>query len=299
MNDPTPPPLPARTGPLPFTVLVDEAVRLVRRHFRAIYLPLALPLALLALATGVFQALFFQSLAGDIESARFPGLSLPTILLALAQGIVLGLAMIALQKATVDAVAGRPIDMKEAWRFALQPAVVGTLFLQFLLLTAAAVFCLLPVLYVGPLLSLTGAVMAEERLYGGRALSRSSELTRHNPQNSFWETALFKAFLLMIITVAVSYFAALLVTLPFQVPMFISMFRRAAAGEAPAMGEMAKWMWVQIPSQVLQMLASVAVYTYSSFGFALLFFDTRSRKEGGDLAAEIHQVFGPAGDSGL
>ena len=61
------------------------------------------------------------------------------------------------------------------------------------------------------------------------------------------------------------------------------------------MGTMAKWIWLQIPSQILQMLVTVAVYSYSSFGFALLFFDARGRKEGSDLATEINSVFGPSG----
>jgi hypothetical protein len=289
-------PAPLRTGPMPFTLLLDEAMKRVRRHFRTIYPTVAIPLALLAGATGVFQALWFERLVDEIGAdGPPPVLSIETILLGVLQGFLLVVAMMALQKAAVDSVAGRPIDMKAAWRFAIRPAVLGTLILQFLAVVASALACFFPVLYVGPLLSLTAPVMVAEQVFGPRALSRSAELTRYNPQGRFFETPLVKAFVLMLVTVMISYAVTLVVTLPFQIPLLIDIFRQAASGEEPAMGKMAKWIWIQIPSQILQMLATVAVYCYSSFGFALLFFDARGRKEGTDLASEIDSVFGPSG----
>jgi len=281
-------------GAMPFSMLLDEAMRHTRRHFKTIYPAVAIPLALLAAATGVLQALWFQGLTSRTGLGASPLWSVQTILLGFAQGIVMAIGLIALQKAAVDATAGRPVDMKEAWRFAVRAPVLGTLFLHGLALIASVLACLFPVFYVAPLLSLVPVIMAEEQIFGGAALSRSAALTRYNPQGRFFETPLVKALALMLVTAVISYAVAFLVVLPFQIPMFISIFRDAAAGKdtAATMGSMSKWFWIQIPSQILQSLTTVAVYLYAAFGYALLFFDARSRKEGSDLAAEIHTVFG-------
>jgi hypothetical protein len=291
-----PPPVPA--GPMPFTRLLDEAMRLVRRHFRAMYPSVAIPLALLAAVTGVLQALLMQSMTGDIGSLGQPAFTCGTYIVVLIQVFVMAVGFVALQKAAVDVTSGRPIDMKGSWRFAIQPPVLGTLMLQGLAFIGATLACFVPLLYVAPLLSLVGPIMAAENVFGGKALSRSAELTRYNPQNRFVETPLVKALGLMVVTLVISYALAFVVVLPFQIPMWLDLFKQAASGEEPGMGAMAKWFWIQIPSQILQMLATTAVYTYSSFGYALLFFDARNRKEGSDLAAEINTVFGPSGQGG-
>jgi hypothetical protein len=281
-------------GRMPFSMILDEAMRRTRRHFRTIFPAVAIPLALLAAVTGVLQALWFQNITSGAGLGTSPVWSIQSILIAFVQGIVMGIGLIALQKAAVDATAGRPVDMKGAWRFVVRGPVLVTLFLQGLAIIAALVLCCLPVFYVVPLLSLVVPVMIEENVFGSAALSRSAALTRYNPEGRFLETPLVKAFVLMIITAVISYAIAFLVVLPFQIPMFISLFRDAAAGKDPAatMGSMSKWFWVQIPSQILQMLTTVAVSLYAAFGYALLFFDSRNRKEGANLAAEIQTVFG-------
>jgi hypothetical protein len=283
---------------MPFSRLLDEAMRLTRRNFRAMYPSVAIPLTLLAALTGVLQALLMQTLTTEVVGPGQMGFSCGTAVVALLQGIIMGIGMIALQKAAVDATAGRPIDMKASWRFAIQPPVLGTLFLQGLAIIGSALACFIPVLYVAPLLSLVAPIMAAENVFGGRALSRSAELTRYNPQNRFLETPLVKALGLMVVTVLITYAVVLVVVLPFQIPMWFDLFKQAASGEDPSMSVMSKWFWIQIPSQILQMLATIAIYVYASFGYALLFFDARNRKEGSDLAAEINTVFGSSGTSG-
>ena len=288
---------------MPFTRLLDEAMRLVRPNFRAMFPSVAIPLALMAALSGILQALLMQSMTGavegDIGSLGAPfAFTCGTYAVLFVQIFVMLVGFMALQKAAVDATLGRPIDMKGSWRFAVQPAVLGTIILQGLAIGGSALACLVPVLYVAPLLSLVGPIMAAENIYGGTALSRSADLTRYNPQNRFFETPLVKALAFMIVTAVISYAIAFVVVLPFQIPMYVDIFRQAASGEEPSMGVMAKWFWIQVPSQILQMLATVAVYTYSSFGYALLFFDARNRKEGSDLATEINTVFGPGTPSG-
>jgi hypothetical protein len=297
MNDPmTRPPVSMR--PMPFSMILDEAMRRVRRHFRAIYPAVAIPLVILATLTSVLQALSFRRLTSETGSTYPLGFSFGTMFVGLLMAAILGIGFIALQKAAVDAVAGRPIDMKAAWRFAVRPAVLGTLVLQGLAIMASAMLCFFPFLFVAPLLSLTAPIMADEYLFGSTALSRSAELTRYNPQSRFSETPLVKALALIVVGVLISYAVGMLVALPFQIPMMIGIFKQAAAGKEPNMGEMAKWLWLQAPAAALQTLANVAIYLYSSFGFALLFFDARNRKEGSDLAAEIKTVFGPGSPAG-
>jgi hypothetical protein len=300
MTDPTyrAPRAPIQPGRMPFTVLLDEAMRRTRRHFRAIFPAVAFPLALLAVVTVVLQALWIRNMPSADDMAAVLLWFFKAMLLGLFQGIVTGIGLVALQKAAVDATAGRPVDMKEAWQFALRPPVVGTFLLYVLLIFVSMMLCFFPFLYVAPLLSLVPVIMAEEKVYGGAALSRSAALTRYNPEGDFFKTPLVKALALMVVTIVISYAVAFLVVLPLQLPMLVSMFRNIAAGKDPAMTmEMSKRLWTQVPSQILQVLTTVAVYLYSSFGYALLFFDARSRKEGSDLAAEIQTVFGsgPAG----
>jgi hypothetical protein len=284
---------PARTGLLPFTLLIDEAMKLMRRHFKVMFPAVAAPLAVAAAATAVFQALMLKNITTEISPAGMPTFSLGSIVMGLLQMFILIVGMIALQKAAVEATAGRPVDMRAAWRFALRPTVLGTLILQGLAVVASVFACCVGVLYVAPLLALTGPAMADEGVVGPTALSRSATLTRYNPRGNFLETPQVKALGLMLITALISYTMSAVVTIPFQLPMYLDMFRDIAAGNEPNLAGMSQWAWLQIPAQVLNMVATIAVATYSSFAYALLFFDTRARKEGSDLAGEIHAVFGP------
>jgi hypothetical protein len=83
--------------------------------------------------------------------------------------------------AALDVLAGRPVDMKRAWRFALRPGVWGTLLLAFVAIVGSFFVCVLPMFYVAPLLAFTLPVMAEEGVFGFPALARSAALATHNP----------------------------------------------------------------------------------------------------------------------
>jgi hypothetical protein len=72
--------------------------------------------------------------------------------------------------------------------------------------------------------------------------------------------------------------------------MWVDMFRSAAEGKDVA-EKMGSWLWLQVPAQFLNALASSAVYLYICFGMSLLFFDTRGRKEGSDLQSDIEAMF--------
>jgi hypothetical protein len=284
-------------GPMPFRLLLDEAVWQARRHFRAIYPAIAVPVTILATTVAVAQALWFGQLKQDLGSAGTPFLNPGYVGLILVYGALLMVAYNTLQVAALDAVAGRPVDLRRAWRFTLRGRVLGTLVLWYVATLASVFCCCLPALAVAPLLALVPAVMADEGRFGFQAVSRSARLTGYFPPGRWWESPLVKALLLLTVTMLLIYLTGLLVSLPFQVPLYIGMFRRAAAGEDIVQG-VSSLVWLQVPAQFLSSLASTAVYLYFSCGIALLFHDTRGRREGSDLRAEIESVFPPLSPSG-
>lgn len=278
-----------RPGPMPFRLLIDEAIRQARRHFRTLYLPVAIPVAVLATLVAVAQALWFPGVLSNPTNSlgMLPGIYL---LLFIYLGIVM-VAYMALQVGVIDALNGRAVDMKRAWGFAIQGRVLGTLILWYAATVASVLCCCLPVLYVGPLLSFVSPIMADEGRFGTEALRRSAELANYDPGHGFFERPIWKVLLFLFIGVLISYLLGLLVALPFQIPMYIDVFRQAASG-GDTIPNMARWVWLQVPAQFLNAMVSTAVYVYMAFGIALLFYDTRGRKEGVDLRSEIDEVFG-------
>jgi hypothetical protein len=290
MTEP-PPSAPALPGPMPFPLLLDEAVWQARRHFRAIYPRVAVPVAIISAGVAALQAVWFSSLTLDLGSQ--PGFLSPGYFLILL--IQVGLFVVAgnaLQVAAVDAVAGRPVDIGRAWRFSLRWRVLVTLALSLGLSLAAFFCCCLPALVVIPMLSFVSTVMVEEDTFYVRALSRSIDLTLYRPQGRWQEMALLRAVLMLLVGLLLAYLVGILVSLPFQIPMYIDLFRHAAAGE-DMVRRMSSWVWLQVPAQFLNALATQAVDVYVSFGLALLFHDARGRKEGTDLRQEIDSMFAP------
>jgi hypothetical protein len=279
-----------RPGPMPFRLLLDDALRQARRHFRVLYLPVAVPLTVVTTLLAVAQALLV-SRSPDLGTAGSPFGSPMVLLMAFITIGVLIVAVMALQVGAIDCLMGRPVDMKRAWRFALQGRVLATLLACFLATLASLFCCCVPALFVVPLLSFVSPVMAEEKRFGFSAISRSSELALHDPGEGFFKRPLVKVLLFTVVSLLISSLLGLLVALPFQIPMYVDMFRRIAAGEDPSQG-MARWVWLQVPGQFLNTLVSTTVYIYMSFGLGLLFFDARGRREGTDLRSEIDTVFG-------
>jgi hypothetical protein len=285
-------------GPMPFRFLLDEAVWQARRHFRAIYPAIAIPMTILATTVAVAQAIWLGKLTQDLGSLGTPLLNPGYMGLILVYSALLMVAYNTLQVAAFDAIAGRPIDLRRAWRFTLRGRVLGTLVLWYVATLASVFCCCLPALVVVPLLVLVPAVMADEGRFGFRAVSRSARLTGYFPPGRWWESPLVKALLLLMVSILLIYVTGVLVSLPFQVPLYIGMFRRAAAGEDIAQG-VSSLVWLQVPAQFLSSLVNTAIYLYFSCGIALLFHDTRGRREGSDLQAEIESLFpGPGAGPG-
>jgi len=294
MTDPT---LARRPGPMPLLPLLDEALRRTRAYLPAIFWSVALPLATLHALPSVFQAVTLRrQVSAGVDFGQVLAQNAEVLLLALGVGFVSAIAYTAGQAAALDGLTGRPIDMRRAWRFALQPRVWGTLFLVGLALAGALIVCVLPFFYVAPLLSFVTPVMVEEGLFGTAALSRSAELTRYNPGGRIAESPIAKLLVVMLVTTLLTLLVSWLVNLPFQLPMLIDLFRKGLSGNPDPQALLARWIWLQVPAAFLTTLVATAVYLYSSVAIGMLFFDVRDRKEGTDLRSEIDAVF-PASSS--
>ncbi len=284
---------PVRPAPMPFLPMLDEAIRRLRPHLRAIFPSVALPVAILTTLLQVFQILTLRGILGKGEAiSSWTLLWTPAALLI---GLVLvsvsAVAYVAGQVAALDALMGRPIEMGRSWRFALRLPVWWTLLLSGLAIFVSLLFCLVPVLYVAPLLSFAVPAMVEEGVFGFAALSRSADLARFNPSLRLTDSPIVKILVLMVVTTLISYLASLLVTLPFQLPMFIDLFRNVMSGDRDVQAAMSRWLWLQLPAVFLSSLVRTAVYLYTAFGIGMLFFDVRGRREGSDLRAEIDTLF--------
>lgn len=279
--------------PIPFRVLLDEAMKLTRRHFGALFWPVAIPLALLAGLVTLAQAAFMADMAG--AGARSPAamwtgrgcfVFLGVMLIWL---ILRGLASGVLTAAAVDGASNRPIEMRAKWSFLLQPSTLATLVLALVSIAVGFCFLILPGIYIGLRLSFLLPVMAAEGLRGTAAMKRSWNLVRYNPHKRFLDNTATKIFLLYFVAGLIGYAISFVVELPFTAIQGVRAARVVTSGGTPMF---APDYWLQVPSAMLTSLVSTAITIYTSFGIVLLYFDVVSRKEGGDLASAIDARFG-------
>lgn len=284
---------------LPFGVLLDQAMAWTRRYLKAFVLPYGTVLAVLNALVAVVQAGWMQSLSGMATGPAGEGEAEPSALLALGGCVVPLLAVgvvavtwflySAMCAAATDAVAGRETSASKAARFVLALPRLGTLLLAGLLTGLSYLCCLVPILYVGPMLSLLVPAMTEEGLVGGAAISRSVQLTHHNPRKRFLSNPLVKAFVLFIVTLLISVLLSLATSLPIQIAQQWMTFREAGAVEGTGLPPV--WVfWIQVPAAVVSAYLSTAAWLYGSFGLALLYFDTRKRREGMDLEEAMAEL---------
>jgi hypothetical protein len=280
--------------PIPFRELLDEAMKLTRRHFGAIYLLVAVPLALLATVTVVLQSRYLQEMAGPRGAAAMvSGRGCLTFIASLALTmIVQGLTSGVLTAAAVDGASGRPIDIKANWAFILQPRSLGTLFLSLVVILAGFICLIIPGVYLMLGLSFVVPVMAAERLFGSGALGRSWKLVRYNPHKGFLKNTPTKIFLLYLVAGLIAYAVTFFIQLPFSAMQGVRVARSVASGAAANPQAIYGPIWMRMASAILGSLTTTAVYIYSSFGIVLLYQDVVRRKEGSDLAAAIDARFG-------
>ena len=274
---------------LPFPVLLDAAVPWTLRHLRTIYPWVALPAVVVATGIIAVQLLWpgpdarAEPLAASLHNCSYLLFYLPLYWL-----------YSALRVAAVDALTGRPVSGWRAIRFIARPRVLGTELLLFLCVGASLLCCGLPALYVSPLLGLTMVAVAAEGVTGTRALGRSAELMRHNPERRLLSSPILKVIALLVSSTGISYLLVLLVELPFGLLRGATIFRRIAAGEDL---QRAMASWLLVPVRGLEALSGTLVQLYVSFALALFFFDLRERREGAGLRRAVQEMAGTAGES--
>jgi hypothetical protein len=288
----------AITEPIPFRLLIDEAVKWTRRHFRAMYVPVAVPISIANGLIPVAQALWFGGMMSAEESPD-PGRMMlgagAFFVVALLAAVVWGLGYAALLQAATDALQGQATSMTRAWLFTIRPPVLGTNVLAGLCVVVGCVFCFFPGLFLGLLFSMVVPVMAAEGLFGMDAVTRSAQLVRYNPAGGIGSSPLLKVFLLFFLGYLLSAAVGMAVQLPFIVAQQILIFRAAAEGSSDPSQVMSTAVWLQVPGNMLNALVTTAVQVYMSFALVLFYFDLRRRQEGGDLAAAIREMRGPEG----
>ncbi len=278
---------------LSFRLLIDRVLEPARRHFKRVFLPIALPLAATGVLATLLQVGWLKTLMGGGDLSQVLPMIGGIFLLVVAILAVYGLGFGALVVASLDAVAGRGVEMGQAWRFALKPKVFGTLIVTALFTLLSLVMCLLPVLYVAPVLIFTLPVMVEEDRYGWAAIRRSAELAHYNPTGRWTDSAWLQILLLLLIGLVINYVVNLTVQMPFVLAQQLMIFRDAAAGQVTDPATlMAGAVWLQAPAQVLSAFATAATWLYWTFGISLLYREIRRRKEGDDLKRAIDELTG-------
>ncbi len=289
MSSSPPEPLAA---PLSLVALLDGALRRLRQHARALYLPFAVPLVLLGALQPIVQLTHNPVMRGrSADPSSFLGQMALLYGLMLVIGLFYGLTYVAIVVAATDAVAGRSVAAGRAWLAALDPRMLGTQLLTWLACLGGLLFCILPGIYVGLSLSIVVAVMAEERLFGTGALRRSWRLMRRPPGAPLGESPRLRSLLLIVVGSLIGWATSFIVQLPFTAVMMFVLFRAAAAGRAGNPEQaMAPVMWLQVPANMLGALVQTVVLLYTAFGITLLYFDVRRRTEGQDLLVEAERL---------
>jgi hypothetical protein len=267
-------------GAMPLRMLLDQAMRSTRTAGRRLYPTLAAVTVLWSASMVLFQVHLMRSIFAEDWLT-----TCVSYLVMLAVVPVIGLVFAAAQVAALDSLAGRPASIGRGLRFLLRPRRLLTLVGTGVLAFASYMACLLPVLYVGPLLSLVLPVMVEEERTGMAAIERSVRLVGANPFTDFPRNPLVRIAVFLVVAFAISMLGSLVAQMPFEIARQVLFLRHAAAEDPLAAMTSPGALALQGAGGVLGGLVSAAVGLYSAFGMALLFHDTRSRREGADLEA--------------
>jgi hypothetical protein len=280
--------------PIPFRVLLDEAMKQTRRHFGRMYLPVAIPLTLLAGLVAFFQLRYFEDVRRGAAANPFALEGcLAFFIITFVWLATSGLCSAVLMAAAVDGAGGQPISMRAKWGLVLQPSTLGTLFLSLVAIVIGFMLLVFPGIYVALRMSFLVPVIAAEGLRRTAAMRRSWQLVRYNPHKRFLNNTATKVFVLYLVAGLIAWLVSLVVQLPITAVRGIVAARDIAAGQAAGAASGAV-LWTQVPGQMLGQLVSTAVSIYSSFGVVLLYLDVVRRKEGKDLASAIDARFGGA-----
>jgi hypothetical protein len=289
---------PAQMRPImPFRLMLDEAMRLTRKHFVAIYPAVAIPMAVAGVIMVVAQTPAMEQMFGADPATLGPNFFVAWLSL-MALGVVYLLlywiASCVILVGAIEAAAQRPVSMAAAWRWLLKPSVLVTLVGVALLMGLGFMLCILPGYLLGVLFGLVVPVMVIEQVYGSQAMKRSSDLLMHNPQGLFATHPFVRLAVIWFLGWLIAYVVGMAVGLPFGIAQQVIMWRSMAGAESAAgPASVMPILWLQVPQVVLGTLARHAVTLYVSFCIALFYLDVRFRKEGTDLDAALDAAGAP------
>lgn len=282
---------------LSFRQLIDHVITLAKRHFRSLFLPVAVPLGISALTVVVLQSWWVKVLGGlqaeqdlGVFFGAF-GLFMLVIFLVL---MVQFFLYQSLAVAALDAVAGRPVSLRRGFRTVLRPHILLTLLAVGVVVMFSFLMCLLPALYVVPASTFVLPAMVEEERRGIDAWKRSLDLVHFHPTGRFLDSPLLQTGVLLFVGFLLSSVATMVVQWPFVIAQQILIFRDAASGalaDPHTMMSNTGW-WLQVPAQVLGAMTTAMAWLYWTFGVALLYREIRRRREGRDLEEAIDALVG-------
>jgi hypothetical protein len=278
--------------------MLDEAMRLTRSYFLAIYPAVAFPMALLGMLMVIVQRpLLNQIIAVDASSIgpQFFIAYFGLIAISMVYGLVYWLAGCVILVGTIRAVAGQPIQMEGAWLWLIRPRVLGTLLLVAVIMGVGLLCLCLPGFLVGVLFGLVVPIMLIEQIYGTQAMSQSYYRLMYNPEGEVVTHPYLRLAVIWFAGGLIAYIVGFTVTLPFTAAQQFSAWRTLTSGEGldtlsamPSLGS-------QFAQVVLSTLSRYAVTLYVSFCVALFYLDIRNRREGFDLDAILDEAGAPSG----
>jgi len=282
------------SDPIPFRVLLDDAMRLTRRHFKEIYLPVAIPMALIAVAVLIVQQKYLMEVQTASQNPRMWMSSgcLAYLAILFLYMAVAGLTGAVTAAAATDATRGMPVEMPKKWAFVLSPPVLSSLLLALVAVLIGFVCLVFPGIYIGLRLAFLVPVMAAEGLRGTSAMGRSWRLVRYNPTKGFIQNTATKIFLIYLVSTTIGWLASALIQIPFTAIRGVTAVREITTGHVGDARVTLYTNWTQFPQTILSSLVSTAIGVYASFGLVLLYLDVVRRKEGSDLATAIDARFG-------
>jgi hypothetical protein len=286
---------------LSLRALLDEAMRLSRRHFRQVYPAVAGPVALAAVAVALLQVALFggesgMSTPGDEGWVRY---FVTLFAVGMVFAVFAGFGNAAMMGAAAALAEQRPVSMLFWWAWVVRPRVLGTMILVGLLVMVGMLVCCIPGIVAGIAFGLVVPVMALEERYGRAALERSWALITYNPSQRLADHPGVKLLVIGLVGGMISYLATMLVQLPFTVVQQVVVMRSVLTAEGAPEGVAgippAIW-WLQVPQALLGNLASEAVVVFMAFATVLLFLDVRRGKEGQDLEQALDALAAPQVD---
>lgn len=198
------------------------------------------------------------------------------------------LSYAALWAAALDAVAGRPPSLGARVRWLFQPRVFGTVLLTATCVLLGLVACFLPGFVAASVLAFVVAAMVEEERFGTEAFGSSQRLGFFNPEKDIFQMPAFKAFVLIFVATLISYGLSMLIQIPVGLVQQFMILRDSTSDAGLTVS--AGWLWLSIPAQIIAGFTTAAVQLYLATGMALLYFDSRRRRDGWDLHAALDEL---------